>query len=175
MRAGARGTPARIGRSENSEELEGAEQADEAVAERLADGVGDLAEQAPEDLGDGGVTGQGEVGHDVERAEHAVLTEDAADQRQAATEHVADQREAAALTFGRNAVAAEEWEAAAAEQIADQRKAASAAEQIADQREAAAATAENSAEEALAAEQASTEETAEEVAADGQVDALEGG
>jgi hypothetical protein len=112
------------------EGLEGAEQTEEAVAERLAHGFGDLADQHVEHLGDGGVTAQGGVGHDVEHlaAEHALLAEDAADERKPAV------------------VAAEDAEgpALAAEETADERKTAFATEEATDERKTAFATEEAS-------------------------------
>jgi hypothetical protein len=147
-------------------ELEGAEEAEQAVAERLADGVGDLAEEAAEHLRDCGVAVQRGVGHDVEQlaAEHAVLTENAAHDREAAAEQVtaedvADEGEAAAEDV------TDEGQAAAAENVADEGQAA-AAEEVADEGQAAA--------EETAAEEATQEVAAEQVTGEGQPNALDG-
>ena len=147
--------------------LEGAEEADDAVAERRADRFGDVAQERPENLGDGGVTVQGGVGHDVEQlaaeqlaAEAALAAEEREAAEQVAAEDVADEGEAPAVEGADTGEAAAED---AAEQVAAE-QAEDAAEQVA-------------AEEAVAtqaAEQTSAEEiAAEQIATDGEREALD--
>jgi hypothetical protein len=131
--------------------LQGAEEAEKAVAEGLADGVGDFTDEGAEDLGDGRVAAQGGVGHDVEHlaAEDAVLTEDTAHEGKAA----AHEGKAAAQQ-----VATED----AVEDRAHDGK--TAAEAL---------TAEEAAAQETAAQETAEQVAAQEVAA-GEADALEG-
>jgi hypothetical protein len=122
--------------------LQGAEEAEKAVAEGLADGVGDFTDEGAEDLGDGRVAAQGGVGHDVEHlaAEDAVLTEDTAHEGKAAAQQVAtedavedrahDGKTAAEALTAEEAAAQETAAQETAEQVAAQEVAAGEADAL---------------------------------------------